>query len=339
MKITFLSRMFHPHIGGVETHIYKLSKILIKRGHKITVITEQHDKSLFEEEIFEGIHIHRIPTFNHSEKDKKFYIWQYLFRNRKLLTSPDIVHVHDVFFWVVPLKLILVKPVFTTFHGWEGEFPPKKSAIHQKQLAITLSSSTIAVGDFISNWYQIRPNFVTYGATDKKPVAMPKTPHIIVYGRLSQDNDSNIVINGLKKVKKESKVKITFLGDGEYKTKAEKLGSVTGYKKNVLPILKKSTHVITSSYLSILDAMIVGRPVCSVYSNLLKQDYLRLHPRSDCIRITNDSNELALSLLSSIKKSKIDDESVKKAQKWAQKQTWESIADLYEKIWEKAHHS
>ena len=109
MKITFLTRLFHPHIGGVETHVLELSKILIKQGHEIVVVTEQYDKSLFEEEIYKGVHIYRIPVYDKSEKDKKFGIWQYLFANKNLLTETDIIHVHDVFFWIIPLSNTLFR--------------------------------------------------------------------------------------------------------------------------------------------------------------------------------------------------------------------------------------
>ena len=336
MKTTFLTRLFYPHIGGVETHVLELSKVLIKQGHEVVVITEQYEKSLFEEEIYKGIHIYRIPVFNKSEKDKKFAIWQYLFANKNLLTDTDIIHVHDVFFWIVPLKLVITQPMFTTFHGWEGAFPPTKSAIHQRQLAVALSSSTLAVGDYISNWYQIRPNQVIYGATNQKPLPLPKKPHILVYGRLSRDNDSQIVVSALEIVKKELDIPITFLGDGEYKIEAKKVGKVLGFKKRISQYLKASSHVISSSYLSMIDSMAAGRPVFSVYSNLLKQDYLRLHPQSENFFITKDEKELSKHLISSINQPKIHVESIKIAQKWALEQTWQSIAEKYLSLWQKA---
>ena len=40
MKILFLTRSFYPNVGGVEKHILEVSKALTKRGHIVTVVTE-----------------------------------------------------------------------------------------------------------------------------------------------------------------------------------------------------------------------------------------------------------------------------------------------------------
>lgn len=37
-----ISDFFYPNVGGVENHIYMLSANLIKRGHKVIVITHSH---------------------------------------------------------------------------------------------------------------------------------------------------------------------------------------------------------------------------------------------------------------------------------------------------------
>ena len=35
---------FFPNIGGVENHIYQLSQCLIKRGHKVVIVTHSYGK-------------------------------------------------------------------------------------------------------------------------------------------------------------------------------------------------------------------------------------------------------------------------------------------------------
>jgi len=42
LRICMVSDFFYPNTGGVETHIYELSQSLIKRGHKVIVITNMH---------------------------------------------------------------------------------------------------------------------------------------------------------------------------------------------------------------------------------------------------------------------------------------------------------
>lgn len=59
MKIVQVTPYYHPHIGGVESYVYYLSKHLKGDGHDVTVMTARYDKSLPEEERHEGIRIMR----------------------------------------------------------------------------------------------------------------------------------------------------------------------------------------------------------------------------------------------------------------------------------------
>ncbi|KAF8237378.1 transferase [Tricholoma matsutake] len=42
ISIAMISDFFHPDVGGVENHIYMLSANLIRKGHKVIVITHSH---------------------------------------------------------------------------------------------------------------------------------------------------------------------------------------------------------------------------------------------------------------------------------------------------------
>lgn len=247
MRILFFARLFHPHLGGVEKHVERVSQELIKLGHEVTVVTEQYHKKHKEVEKRKGIKIYRIPVGGVSEKAKKWRIWRWLWQHQDLIQTADIIHIHDVFFWYLPFRfLYLLKKVFITFHGYETKFPPTKSAIFQKRLAAKLTAANICVGDYIGKWYGIKPTLVTYGATDQKKLPLPKKPHVLVLGRPSKDNNIQEVRLALKRVKH---IPITHS-------------------------LRQASVVIASSYLSMLEALAAGRPVISLYSNPLKQDYL-----------------------------------------------------------------
>src|SRR5579859_5414795 len=152
MRILFLSRLFWPHIGGVEKHVMEISKILAKRGHTVTIITERYDKKLAEKEKMNGIIICRITT-GKENKNKKFKIWKEMKRLQKIIQEADVVHCHDVFFWYLPFRFIYPqKPVYTTFHGYES-YPIKKNAIRVRKLSEKLSWGNICIGDFIPKWY------------------------------------------------------------------------------------------------------------------------------------------------------------------------------------------
>ena len=113
MTILFFTSRFWPEIGGVETHALEVAKELVKRGHKVSVISENHG-GLKDKEDYKGIEIYRIKIQT-SERLKKFAIWHWLFKNRNLIKKADTIHCHDVFYWFLPYKFLYPKkPVFTT---------------------------------------------------------------------------------------------------------------------------------------------------------------------------------------------------------------------------------
>src|SRR3990167_9137146 len=178
MNILFLTpRESGTNLGGVERHVKLLTEELVRRGHEVRELA-------LDEFIKETPCSARSLLF-------KLQAWQYLRKKRELFRWADIVHVHDVFWWVMPF-LPLIKwnkgyksyknykidchgppkaalamtksKVFVTFHGWEGRCPPTKSAIWQKRLAAWLSDGTIGVGDFFEKWYGVKPDRIVWGA-------------------------------------------------------------------------------------------------------------------------------------------------------------------------------
>ncbi len=159
MKILFFTRLFFPHIGGVEKHVLEISKELIKRGHKVTVITEDLDGTSSKEK-FDEIDVYRIPVT--QTWFKKFQIWYWLLKNFSLIKDADIIHCHDVFFWYLPF-IFLKKKVYTTFHGYETIYPPHRKAIQIRKLSELLSRGNICIGAFIEKWYGTKADVISYG--------------------------------------------------------------------------------------------------------------------------------------------------------------------------------
>ena len=118
MKILFISRLYWPHVGGVERHVAGVAQELIKRGHEVTVLTEQYEPNLIPEEIVSGVKIIRIPIFGISESNKKWVIWKWVFQHQDLFSQMDKIHIHDVVYWIYWYKLIHpTTKIFTTFHS------------------------------------------------------------------------------------------------------------------------------------------------------------------------------------------------------------------------------
>lgn len=63
MKILFVLEYYFPHIGGVETLFKSLCEGLVKKGHKVKVVTMQIEGTKGNE-IVNGVDITRIPFPN-----------------------------------------------------------------------------------------------------------------------------------------------------------------------------------------------------------------------------------------------------------------------------------
>lgn len=323
MKIVFLTRRFWPALGGVEKHILKLSQELILLGHEVTVITLKHNKKLLNQETYCQIKIIRLP-----DSDKKLSLWRSLWQERQTILAADIIHCHDVFFWYLPFRFwYLRKPVFITFHGWEGQFPVPLKNILLRRIWEKLAQGNICVGDYLKIWYQAKPDLITYGAAQIKPVKTKLDPRAGVFiGRLSADTGLKEYLVALQFLKLKYNLKITFCGDGPLRKQAEKIGRVTGMVKDIEPYLKKAAFVLTSSYLSLIEALLLKKPVYVLAHNQLKIDCFRSHPALEYFYLSQSASEL-------ISQFKIKPAKNESGYQWAKKQTWLKLAKQYLSLW------
>lgn len=346
MKIVFLTRLFYPHIGGVEKHVLNLSLELKKRKNSITIITEKFDRSLKNEEEVQGLKVIRIPMRSNNRL-KKFYIWQWMFKNRKLLMDADIIHCHDIFYWYFPFRFLYpFKKVYTTFHGYETQFPPAKKAFLIRKLSEKLSFGNICVGDYIKKWYGTKPNFITYGGVSSSKIQNSKfktlnnskiqnTKHKILFiGRLEEDTGIKTYLKVLEELRKRQ-VSFSFgvCGDGSLRSEVEKYGKVYGFVENIESYIKNSDVVFASSYLSMLEALINRRLVVAAYANDLKRDYLNMSPFAKFAIAGDSAEKIIKSLLTHLNSNKVQSSLIEEGFSWAKKQTWKQVAEVYKKLW------
>ena len=62
MKILTALTYYRPHTSGLTIYAERLSRALVQRGHEVTVLTSQYEKSLPAEEIQHGVKIVRFPV-------------------------------------------------------------------------------------------------------------------------------------------------------------------------------------------------------------------------------------------------------------------------------------
>lgn len=356
MKVVFISSAFYPSIGGVETHALAVAKELARRGHEVVVVTENQQskktsdnkagksKSNVKSTLFTRRRLDQIGIyyfkFGQPSFFKKFKIWIYLFQNRHIFNDADVIHVHDVFIWYLPLRFYFWnKKVFTTFHGYETIFPPAEMAKLIRKLSEKLSYGNIIVGDFIKKWYGTRPDIVMYGGVDSVPLSKYKIVNkrrrilkVLFIGRLEKDIGVLVYRDALRMLREKGMdFELVIHGEGSLRPEIESYGKVEGFVKDLRSSIKKADIVFSSSYLTMLQVMQLGKPIFAAYNNPLKHDYLRTSPFAEYITVSGSAHELARQLgrfQPNIKK-------LEKGQKWANEQTWGKVTDAYLQLWEK----
>jgi glycosyltransferase involved in cell wall biosynthesis len=85
-------KSFPPAIGGIETHVYEVSKTLASRGIEVSVIVPRA-KGEAKEEVVEGVRVVRVPCISNSVTLKLSMIPFVLAELRR--GTYDVVHAHD----------------------------------------------------------------------------------------------------------------------------------------------------------------------------------------------------------------------------------------------------
>ncbi len=62
MKILIALTYYRPHVSGLTIYVERLARALVTRGHSVTVLTAQYDRTLPERETSHGVHIVRVPV-------------------------------------------------------------------------------------------------------------------------------------------------------------------------------------------------------------------------------------------------------------------------------------
>jgi hypothetical protein len=240
------------NVGGVEKHLKLLCQALKQEGHQVEIITEK------------------------DLGPPKLKLWFNLLKQLPHLNSFNLIWIHDVFFWLIPFISFLQPKVITTFHGWEGNYPPKINAILQKQLAQRFSNQTISIGRYLNRWYHLKTNPISYGLLDPKifKLKIGKAtfpPKKIVL--LDKNNSTS------PQVKYHQLIKLL-----KTKFPQAKIARLTRIK---FPekIINESDLVLSSSYLAMLEAAYLKKPIIALYHHPLKKDYLTCHPLAEYLII------------------------------------------------------
>jgi 1,2-diacylglycerol 3-alpha-glucosyltransferase len=338
MKVLFITPRYSPAIGGVETHVSQVVAHL-KQSHTLKIITEAHTPDLKSFEEIDGVPVWRVPYSGIKTKKRKLWLW--LLKHWLLLFRADVIHVHDVFFWLLPFRVLFFwKAIYITFHGYEAPGPLKWKQIWWHRLAAVLTQANICVGDFHKKWYHIDPDAITYGGVSEETLQVKRKKKsknevtAVFVGRLATDTGLMSYLHALTRLKESKKVvTLEVYGDGplsllaEEYVKTQKLNvRFHGFVKDVSKVYEHADVAFASQYLAILQNLAKGIPVIAYADTPIKTDYLEITPFAHWITIAKHPNDIAQAVEELEPASSF-------AIEWAQQQTWTKVGQLYEKIW------
>lgn len=118
MRILIVLTYYRPHTSGLTIYVERLARSLAKRGHKVTVLTSQYERSLPRDEIKNGVRIVRAPVLFRVSKGVimptfGFLAWKHVLEN-------EVIHLHLPQFDAAAVALrgrLLRKPTIITYHS------------------------------------------------------------------------------------------------------------------------------------------------------------------------------------------------------------------------------
>ena len=348
MKILFIAPNYLPHIGGVEKHIDMLCKELLKDGHSITILVIKYNNSYRDYEKIGNLEIIRLNQSS-IRFGNRLNAFKYMFLNITKISKYDVIHFHDFSTFEVfalpvylPLK-IFGKKLYITFHGWEGQVPPKKSVVLRRKIVEKLADGNICIGHFIEKWYRMRADIVSYGGVKKvENIDLNKEKYLLFVGRLALDTGIWDYIKVWEELSpRYTDLKFIICGDGVLKKEIEKYIQnknilnieFKGFVSDVETYIKDAKIVFTSGYLGILEAFSYKKAVIATYDNELKKDYLQMIQNYEKMMWVTDNN--ICNIAKAIEESINDKIKKEKAYEYSLQNSWEKVKKDYYKLWKK----
>lgn len=335
-RLVQVTPFYSPHLGGVETHVKELNKELLKKNFQITVLTTQHDADVSLKEDVAGVKVLRLPKIT---SNKKFQTWKWIWQQRQILQAADVIHIHDIVWWLYPFLFLWRHKTSATFHGWEGIYPiPLKNKL-QRRFNSWLVTKRIHVGAWIQDFYGDEPDAVMYGGVSPQTGAQLTVPNqkeikCVFIGRLETVNEISLYLELLQLLKKIGlPFTVIWVGEGSYRLACQVYGEVTGMVENPSRFLEKADLVFATSYLSILEAQALGKVVVGFYSHPLKKAYLQTFPGNSAMLAGSQPSIIADEIQSLLKDTKKWQQLSRSAVQNAHDQTWKKVAKIYQKIW------
>jgi glycosyltransferase involved in cell wall biosynthesis len=92
MKVLIELTYYRPHVSGLTIYVERLARALVARGHQVTVLTSQYDRSLPRREQLQGIEVVRVPVL--ARLSKAVLMPGIGWEANRLVPAHDVVSLH-----------------------------------------------------------------------------------------------------------------------------------------------------------------------------------------------------------------------------------------------------
>jgi glycosyltransferase involved in cell wall biosynthesis len=361
LKIIQVVHAFPPDIGGIEAHVYNLSKELAKKGHEVTVVTTR-TKGAKNDETVDGVRILRqtslrLPMFS----SVRIVPFQPL---RLALMDADVYHSHGYGsaqpFFTSLAAFIKRKPFVFTLHGYPklkgaaGIFKklytnlPARVFLRIARKVITVTSATVPdiEKEAVKEKIVTIPNGVDFRQFKcKAKLSALKTNVVLYVGRLDAYKGIDTLVQAFAEVKSrvpDAKLRIIGRDEG-VRGSLEKLASKLRVEvefKEVLPgempnfYESASAVVLPSKYeglsIVLLEAISFERPTFSTPVGAAPKLFQEVYGKDaqKFIFGIGESHELSDSIIEALRNKKEFEKICSLARgELVKKYSWSSVAD------------
>ncbi|RKO91063.1 hypothetical protein BDK51DRAFT_36048 [Blyttiomyces helicus] len=233
-----VSDFFYPNMGGVEGHIYHLSQRLVRRGHKVVIVTHNYGDRVGVRYLSAGVKVYHVPHWLVTDQVSlpTIYCFFPLFRYIIVRERIDVVHGHAAFSSmcheaILHARTMGLRACFTD-HSLFG-FEDTSSILTNKLLKFTMSDidhiicvshtskeNTVLRASLDPACVSVIPNAVV--AADFKPD--PSALTIVITSRLVYRKGIDLLVSVIPRIcEKYGKVNFIIAGDGPKRIELEQM--------------------------------------------------------------------------------------------------------------------
>jgi glycosyltransferase involved in cell wall biosynthesis len=248
-NILMVTPRFFPEMGGIETHVYEVSRRLVDRGCGVTVLTTDRSGERPRQEILHGTKIIRVPAW---PKARDYYLAPAIYQHI-LKSKTDLLHIQGYHTFVPPVAMAAALrrhlPYVLTFHSG-GHSSRLRNAMRWPQhrtLApfVRRAAHLIGVSQFEADFFRAsmgvpgrRLSVIRNGAQMPEAAAPSvedgTAPLIISMGRLERYKGHQRLISALPHLLTQMPdIRVRILGEGPYRPALTALAAKLGVAGHV----------------------------------------------------------------------------------------------------------